>query len=155
MRRWALRTVFTSALAGWMALIFNLSSLPDERVSLVGPQLGQYAAYDVPWFGSLRSILGHLVLFGILASFIQATIWSWTTYTKHSLRLAFGVLILAVLYGISDELHQSFIAGRNMSASDVLVDALGAAVDVAILRQVVKAAYHTPNFSFRHTLSQA
>lgn len=150
-RCWALRIGFTSALAGWMALIFYLSSLTGEQSSGVGP----FEPDAGSWFGGLRSILAHLLLFGMLASFLQATMWSWSTYTIFSLRLTLGALILAALYGISDEFHQSFIRGRNMSAADMLVDALGAAVAVATLRQIVKAAFQSPSSPFKLTPSKS
>ena len=39
---------------------------------------------------------------------------------------------LAVLYGVSDEVHQTFVAGRTASEVDVGLDAAGAAIGVAL-----------------------
>jgi VanZ family protein len=39
---------------------------------------------------------------------------------------------MAVAYGLTDELHQSFVPDRNGRLDDVVTDALGAAVGVAI-----------------------
>ena len=150
LRCWALRIGFTVALAGWMVLIFYLSSLTAEQSSRVGP----FDAYAISWIGGLRSILAHLLLFGMLASFIQATMWSWTTFTDHSLRLAIGAVILAALYGISDEFHQSFVVGRTMTATDMAVDALGALVTVATLRQAVIWALRSPILASEPTPSK-
>ena len=151
LRCWAFRIGFTAALAGWMALIFFLSSLADEQASRVGP----YDAYAIAKLGSLRSLLAHLLLFGMLAALIQATLWSWTTFTNNSLRFAVIAISLAALYGISDEFHQSFVAGRNMSAADMMVNALGAVVAVATLRQLVKTAFHSQISPFKLTPSKA
>ena len=134
-----------------MALIFYLSSLTGEQASQVWP----YDAYVISWLGSLRDILAHFLLFGMLASLIQATMWSWTTFSNYSLRLTLGVIILASLYGISDEFHQSFVVGRSMSAGDMMVDALGAAVAVATLRQVVISARRSRNLPSELTPSKA
>jgi len=144
-RRWAYRIGFSLALALWMALIFYLSELPGDQVSRVGP----YDSAAVVRLGGLRSILAHFFLFGVLASFIQATIWSWTRFTNHSFKLAGAAIILAVLYGIFDEFHQSFVVGRQMSAADLLINSLGAVVAVAALRQIVKAAYESPAWHLR------
>lgn len=144
-RRWAYRIGFSLALAGWAALIFYLTELPGDQVSRVGP----YDSAAVVRLGGLRSILAHFFLFGILASFIQATIWSWTRFTNHSLSLAGAAIIIAVLYGFLDEYHQSFVVGRQMSASDLLINFLGAVVAATALRQVVKTAYESPAWHFR------
>jgi VanZ family protein len=39
--------------------------------------------------------------------------------------------LAAVLYGLSDEVHQSFIPGRDASVGDVVADALGALLGAA------------------------
>ena len=44
--------------------------------------------------------------------------------------LAFAI---SVLYGVSDEYHQSFVPGRDPSLLDWLVDALGAATALGIV----------------------
>ncbi len=151
LRCWSLRIGFTAALAGWMALIFLLSSLAEEQASRVGP----YDAQVIAKLGSLRSLLAHLLLFGMLASLIQATLWSWTTFTNNSLRFAVIAISLAALYGIPDEFHQSFVAGRNMSAADMLVNVLGAVAAVATLRQLVKTAFHSQFSPFKLAPSKA
>lgn len=138
--RWAIRIGFTSGLAGWMALIFFLSSLTAEQASLTGPN----DTFVVSWLGTWQSTLAHLLLFGMLAVLIQASMWSWTTFAYRPLRLTIGAIVLASLYGISDEIHQSFVAGRTMAATDAAVDALGAAVGVAVVRQAVIWARRSP-----------
>ena len=40
-------------------------------------------------------------------------------------------MALAVLYAITDELHQGFVAGRHPSAVDVGIEAAGALIAVA------------------------
>jgi len=47
--------------------------------------------------------------------------------------------LLASLYGISDEFHQSFIPGRNTDAIDWLADTLGAFLASVVLMQLSRA----------------
>lgn len=67
---------------------------------------------------------GHAVGYGLLAlSYLHAL-------PKRNYVLAW---LLAVLYSATDEFHQSFVPGRNPSATDVLVfDNLGALITLSI-----------------------
>jgi VanZ family protein len=40
--------------------------------------------------------------------------------------------VLATLYAVTDELHQSFVAGRHASPLDVAIDAAGVALGLAL-----------------------
>jgi VanZ family protein len=95
-----------------MALIFIASSLP---------------AYDLPHFGVLDFIIkkgGHMAGYAMLSiAFLYGLRPNRRSY-RRSIVLA---LCFAVVYAVSDELHQTFIAGRNGSPADVLVDTAGAA----------------------------
>ncbi|MGH2562549.1 MAG: VanZ family protein [Thermomicrobiales bacterium] len=104
-RRW-LPSVF------WMSLIFLLSAqerLP--RPSGISPDI--------------QALAGHFGAYAILALLLLGALahlgWSFATRAA----IAF---VVAVLYGVSDEIHQSFVPGRDPSAFDVGIDALGAAV---------------------------
>lgn len=44
------------------------------------------------------------------------------------------VVVLCTIYGVSDELHQSFVAGRDSSVWDVAKDLVGAALAAAAWR---------------------
>jgi len=48
--------------------------------------------------------------------------------TSNPQQTAVLVVVICLLYGISDEYHQSFIPGRNSSVGDLLADAVGAAL---------------------------
>src|SRR5215203_2175386 len=51
--------------------------------------------------------------------------WSWT--------LAAGVLVLLILYAISDEWHQSFVPNRTGSATDVCIDTAGGLIGLVLV----------------------
>ena len=107
---WALALSGTTL--AWMGLIFYLSSLTQSET----PQ--------VPLLGNWQSLVGHLVLYGICAALIEGSIWTWVS--EQRLRWAFAAAAAATAYGISDEYHQSFVAGRHATVEDVLVNTIAA-----------------------------
>ncbi|RKX91784.1 MAG: hypothetical protein DRP84_11070, partial [Spirochaetes bacterium] len=44
-------------------------------------------------------------------------------------------IFLAVLYGLLDEFHQSFVPGRECSAYDLLVDSIGAVIGALVSKE--------------------
>jgi VanZ family protein len=98
----------------WMGMIFALSA--QSRL----PSAPQ------PWLDVLVKKGGHFAVYAVLAALIwrafewRSRAWSWAW-------------LLAVIYAISDEWHQSFVAGRHPQATDVLIDACGAATALLIV----------------------
>ena len=96
-----------------MALIFALSATPD-----LSSGLGT-------WDLVLRK-LAHITIFGVL----------WLTVARAARwRRPVVTAVVALLYAVSDEVHQSFVEGRHGSPVDVLIDAAG--IGLAILAWVV------------------
>ncbi|HEX8156832.1 MAG TPA: VanZ family protein [Solirubrobacteraceae bacterium] len=86
-----------------MALIYALSAQPD-----LGTGLGV-------WDTVLRK-LAHIAIFGVLwLALARATDW----------RRPVLATVIAVLYAISDEFHQTFVNDRHGSALDVAIDTIG------------------------------
>lgn len=119
--RWPpLRWAFWLPAIAWMTLIVYLSQQTAP--------LGRSAS-------TAESIGAHLVLYGALATLLA---WALIGGLRMPARcpswvLATVVFALAVLYGTSDEVHQAFVAGRTASEQDLGVDALGAALGIAIV----------------------
>ena len=65
-------------------------------------------------------------IFGILALLLWRAIASTTAWRRPWA----WALALAVLYAITDELHQGFVAGRHPSPVDVGIDAAGALIAI-------------------------
>ncbi|MCH7721363.1 MAG: VanZ family protein [Planctomycetes bacterium] len=125
MNAWLWRLTSSTAVLAWMGLIFYLSSLSQSEVSrpLESPAIS--------WLGVLRSYAAHVVLYGVLACLLQASLWRWKP--DYRPRWLFAAAAFAALYGISDEYHQSFVMGRYASIFDVVVNALGAVAASASL----------------------
>jgi VanZ family protein len=86
-----------------MALIFGLSATPDLNSGL-GP-------LDL-WLRKLAHITIYLVLWLTLA---RATDWRRPVVTT----------VIALLYAVSDELHQTQVSGRHGTPVDVAIDSIG------------------------------
>jgi VanZ family protein len=90
-----------------MGLIFFLSAQPDL------PNLGH------DWLGWLFSSAAHAFVFGVLAVL-------WVRVLGRGRRVWFVAFVLAMLYALSDEFHQTFVPGRVADPWDLFCDALGA-----------------------------
>jgi VanZ family protein len=95
----------------WAAVIFALSAVPD-----LGTGLGT-------WDLVLRK-LAHATEFAVLGALLL-----------RALGAERPALALGIAYAASDEVHQLFVAGRRGSPFDVLIDAVGVALGVALWRR--------------------
>jgi VanZ family protein len=102
----------------WMSLIFLLSAQPGLRVS-------EDASVDRP----MRT-LAHLGTYAILAALLFRALRRDTRSVAVTVAAAWTI---AVLYGVSDEIHQSFVPDRTGRPSDVAIDAIGAAIGLAVV----------------------
>jgi len=84
-----------------------------------------------PYFDKLL----HAIAYALLgALFLRAFN---TTRIQHHLKLIFMLSILfSSLYGISDEIHQSFVPYRTADVMDALADILGSAFGVYIFFKI-------------------
>jgi VanZ family protein len=105
---------WTPAVA-WAGVIFALSSQP---VLPSPPGMSDKLAHAITY-----GILGAACLLGLVAA-------DWRRIAGRTSVLA---VLVAVLYGISDEFHQAFVPGRTPDALDLLADAAGAALAVGVL----------------------
>ncbi|MCD6320476.1 MAG: VanZ family protein [Candidatus Desulfofervidaceae bacterium] len=103
---------------GYAALIFFLSA----QSTLPLPK-------EITYHDKFMHSLGYLG-FGFLL--IRALKGSFPSFSFS--KLLWLTVLLCALYGISDELHQSFIPGRDASGYDVLADGIGGYLGVIVWR---------------------
>jgi VanZ family protein len=97
-----------------MAVIFALSAQPDLNSGLGG------------WDLILRKC-AHMTEFGLL--------WFlWWRALGHGNRAIPAAI--AIGYAITDELHQSFVDGRQAAIHDVLIDSAGVLIAIAVAHAV-------------------
>ena len=120
------RSARLSALAwapviAWAALIFLASAQPNLR----------FVSDDSLDFVVRK--LGHMAVFGILALLLWRALATTTTVRRPWA----WALALAILYAITDEIHQGGTIGRHASPVDVAIDATGTLIAVGLIAGVV------------------
>ena len=110
---WALLSV------AWMAAIYVLSDRPADDYKDVGDFLDWLPFADT---------IAHIGLYFVLSVFVFRMFVSLR-------RLATGLnvyatLLVALVYGVLDEIHQSNVEGRTSEVGDVVADVFGAVLAV-------------------------
>ena len=100
-----------------MTAIFVLSSMTPAEI-----ERASSPAQGLPLV--IKPMTAHMVEFGVLAALIYRLLVSYRYLAAGYMWLA--VLLLAIGYGATDELHQGFVQGRCPSWLDLGCDSLGA-----------------------------
>ena len=116
-----LRPLAVLGALGWMGVLFWLSAQPD----LPSP-------VELPYGDKLS----HFTAYGILSGLYLLSMRRCGGYSLGQVLLA---AVLATLYGISDEWHQSFVPGRSPDVWDVVADASGALAAAFLLRWLLSS----------------
>ncbi len=99
-----------------MVLIFVLSS-----ISGLGP---------IP--GGVDDGVAHALQYAVLAALLLRGL-AGARWRGVKVRAAALAVLLATLYGVTDEAHQWFVPGRTAEVTDLVADALGAAVAAGVI----------------------
>lgn len=75
---------------------------------------------------------GHVLLYsGLGALLVRARAGGWRR--PVTLGIAAAAVVVATLYGITDEVHQHFVPPREAEVRDILADAIGASLAAGAL----------------------
>ena len=107
----------------WMAVIFAFSSQANS---------GAYTEAYLQEANVPVRKLAHMFEFAVLAVLYQTALARSITKANGQAKSKFKhyclAFVLAVLYALSDEWHQSFVPGRSSSLLDSGVDSIGALI---------------------------
>lgn len=92
----------------WMGLIFLASSRSGVPTPMVFDGQDKFM---------------HALTYAVLA-LLWARAWC-SEGTPFQWKHVFGVTILCAVYGVTDEIHQMYVPGREASVADWLADAVG------------------------------
>lgn len=98
--------------------IFVASAMP----ALKPPSIG------IEW----QDKLFHAVAYFVYGCTIQIAVFGWniTIRTRDAFLL---VVLIGIAYGISDEIHQSFVPSRMAEVADAVADTVGVVLSTALL----------------------
>lgn len=85
--------------------------------------------------GAVGRILAHAGEFAVLTA-----LWSWALWPSLGPRATVVAVGVSLAYAVADELHQSFVPGRDSDPLDVVVDAIGISVAVFLIRRRAASA---------------
>lgn len=98
--------------------IFYISSIPGGNL----PSLFRF-----------QDVFGHLLEYMVFGILIRRAVKAYYPGMVYGTRLCW-VLVIALAYAATDELHQSFIPGRTPSFVDIAYDGLGVVLANIIVR---------------------
>lgn len=128
----------------WMIVIFVNSSLQGGTSSGLSTSIISFIVKVLQIFGDNSSIsnaisivesdgfhlllrkTAHFVEFAILGMLYIMSLGIFKTIRNLNIKRFLIAIAMAVLYAITDEVHQLFVAGRVGAVGDILIDALGA-----------------------------
>lgn len=102
----------------WAALIFYLSGVPNLKSGLEYDFVLRKAAH----------IIEYLILTLLLCRAFRGS------FGMKGARLLLYPAVVSFFYAVSDEIHQSFIAGRSCAIQDVMIDSIGILIAVIMVR---------------------
>ncbi len=146
MKKYGFGILFIILTLLWMGVIFYFSSQTGDNSSQMSgtitktvirlfikdydtlPFQQQLEIYDVTSYIIRKT--AHYSEYAVLAMFVYFSFFFFSKrkYLNYSISL-----LIAILYAISDEFHQSFIANRMAAFKDVMIDSLGALTMILLI----------------------
>lgn len=105
----------SATVLSWLLAVFHLAT--PERI----------AAWNYPF-----RKLAHFSVYFLLCLLTYRAL-ALDKGTRFRLAAALGALLFVFIYASTDELHQSFVPGRGVEFSDVLLDTLGGAISLLLV----------------------
>lgn len=109
---------FWLPLALWAAVIFTFSAFPTVKTS------------EIYWEDFIVKKLAHLTEYAIFAILSYRALINSGMENK---RAGYWAIAFTLIYGITDEFHQSFTPGREPRIRDVIIDAVGGSIGIWLI----------------------
>ena len=109
----------------WAAMIFTFSANPTTPTS------------EIHWQDFIIKKTLHILFYGIFATLLYR---AFRTSQVGKSKAGYISIIIALLYGVTDEIHQSFTPGRMPRVYDVVFDTIGAILAVFVIWKLLPTA---------------
>jgi VanZ family protein len=121
----------------WMILIFYFSSQVSETSGGLSQEIAKTiknimesssteTVIDLKQLNHLLRKLAHFSVYFILGILV------FNAMSRSGKKKISWMILMCVLYAISDEIHQSFVPGRGPSIIDVFIDSTGAITGIIL-----------------------
>jgi VanZ family protein len=119
----------------WAAIIFFFSANPDPyrflpanwRSAVPLPTVSSSSLTE--WIGQLMHFVEYLALAFLISRALYKT-------SAASTKIPALVILISMLFALSDEIHQLFVPGRAFQGLDLLIDLLGVLCGVYLYRRL-------------------
>ena len=120
-----LRVALTIPVIAASGVLFWMSSIPD----LSTPDLG------FQW----QDKIYHAIAYFVYGVAVQLAVVAWSRASTPNRMEAVIIVLIGSLYGLSDEIHQTFVMGRDGSLADLVADIVGVTASLVFLPWVRRA----------------
>lgn len=109
----------------WAGIIFLFSSLPTAKTS------------DIYWQDFIVKKLAHVIEYGMFSLFLYRSFVNSGVSPKNA---GLYSILISLVYGATDEIHQSFTPGREPRVRDVVFDTIGAILAIHFIWNLLPKA---------------
>ena len=99
----------------WAFVIFSVSAFPTGRAS------------QIQWKDFIVKKSAHVIEYAVFAALIYRALRSTGVKRENA---GIYAIFIALLYGVTDEFHQSYTPGREPRVRDVVFDTIGAIASI-------------------------
>lgn len=134
-----IRTIIIILLLGTFFVIFQFSNQNGEESGNLSGKISKFLVEKLPIGNTKKTLkraeavirkIAHFSIYTLLGFLLMSFI---STYHLEENKRIIISLFIGILYAISDEIHQNFVADRSCQITDVILDSMGVLLGILSL----------------------